>query len=143
VYDVNSNPTNLLGLYSLGNDIRITTAAPSDLDIHAVMMAGNPSDGYNSSVNVQSYDACVPPATGTPCPRGNVNLIGGIIEEYYGAFGTFDANGLGRTGYGRAFRYDRRMGRGFSPPYFPTINVFDLVAQQLAGARPAWRETAP
>jgi hypothetical protein len=136
VYDVNSNPTNLLGIYSANNDIRITTAAPNDLDIHAILMAGNPSDSLNSSVNVQNYDS--------GSPRGSVRLIGGLIEEYYGAFGTFNSStGQLQTGYGRDFKYDRRMGRGFSPPYFPTVNVFDLVAQGLAGARPVWREMAP
>jgi hypothetical protein len=137
VTDPNSNPLNVLGLYSANNDIRITTAAPNDLDIHAVLMAGNVGDGYNSSVNVQNYDS--------GSPRGYVRLIGGVIEEYYGAFGTFDPDtGNPRTGYGRDFRYDRRMSRGFTPPYFPTTPLFEITqVQGLAGARPVWREAAP
>jgi hypothetical protein len=35
------------------------------------------------------------------------------------------------------------MSRGFSPPYYPTINVFDMASSGLAGVRPTWRETAP
>jgi hypothetical protein len=137
VTDPNDNPLNVLGLYSAGNDIRITTAAPNDLVLHAILMAGNRGDSYNSSVHVQNYDS--------GSPRGTVRLIGGLIEEYYGAFGTFDSTtGQQRTGYGRDFRYDRRMSRGFTPPYFPTTPQFEIVqAQGLAGARPAWREVAP
>jgi hypothetical protein len=130
-----SNPTNVLGLYSSGNDIRITTSAPNDLDLHAVLMAGNTGDATNSSVNVQNYNS--------GSPRGYVNLIGGLIEEYYGAFGTFNADGSPATGYGRNFRYDRRMSRGFTPPFFPTTNLFMLTPANLAGARPVWREASP
>ncbi|KRT76390.1 MAG: hypothetical protein XU14_C0049G0012 [Armatimonadetes bacterium CSP1-3] len=135
--DPNDNPLNVLGLYSAGNDIRITTAAPNDLVIHAVLMAGNVGDAVNSSVNVQNYNS--------GAPRGTVTLLGGIIEEYYGAFGTFDpATGNPVTGYGRAFTYDRRMARGFAPPYFPTTNLFEIVeGDGLAGDRAVWREATP
>ena len=135
--DPNDNPLNVLGLYSAGNDIRITTAAPNDLVIHAVLMAGNVGDAVNSSVNVQNYNS--------GAPRGTVTLLGGIIEEYYGAFGTFDpATGNPVTGYGRAFTYDRRMVRGFAPPYFPTTNLFEIVeGDGLAGDRAVWREASP
>ncbi|MFX6153062.1 hypothetical protein ABTF40_19365, partial [Acinetobacter baumannii] len=52
--------------------------------------------------------------------KGSVFLIGGIIEKYYGTFGTFDERtGQYRTGYGRAFTYDRRFLQGLAPPYFP------------------------
>jgi hypothetical protein len=138
VTNPNDNPANVLGLYSAGNDIRITTAAPNNLEIHAVMMAGNTADAFNSSVNVQNYNM--------GAPRGTVRLIGGIIEEYYGAFGTFSpTTGNPITGYGRDFRYDRRMSRGFSPPYFPTTNLYEIVQgnDRLAGVRPAWREASP
>jgi len=133
VYNPASNPLNVLGIYSSGNDIRITTAAPNDLDIHAVLMAGNTGDALNSSVNVQNYNV--------GAPRGQVRLIGGLIEEYYGAFGTFDpATGNALTGYGRSFTFDRRMTRGFSPPFFPTTNLFMITPSNLAGALPVWRE---
>ncbi len=140
VTDPNDNPLNVLGLYAANNDIRITSAAPNDLILHGVLMSGSPppADALNSSVNVQNYNS--------GSPRGTVNLIGGIIEEYYGAFGTFDpATGATLTGYGRNFRYDRRMSRGFSPPYFPTTNLYQLAqgSEPLAGVRPSWREATP
>ncbi len=138
VADPNDNPLNLLGIYSASNDIRITTSAPNDLEIHAVLMAGNASDAFNSSVNVQNYNS--------GSPRGTMRLIGGIIEEYYGAFGTFNpSTGNPLTGYGRDFRFDRRMSRGFAPPYFPATNRFEVFqgSNGLAGVRPTWREARP
>ena len=48
------------------------------------------------------------------------------------------------TGHGRAFTYDRRMARGFAPPYFPTTNLFEIVeGDGLAGDRAVWREATP
>ncbi len=138
VTDPTSNPTNVLGLFSATRDITIDPSAPNDLRIHAVMMAGSAGSSYNSSVNVTNYNV--------GAPRGQVQLIGGIIEKYYGPFGTFSAvTGDVLTGYGRSFKYDRRMNRGFTPPYFPTINLFELVqgTPPLAGTRPTWREGSP
>lgn len=142
--DPDSNPLNVLGLFSANHDIRIPertpggARVPDDLVIHAVLMAGEPGvdDGHNSAVFVQNYS--------TRPVQGQVHLLGGIIEEYYGAFGTFDARtGAPRSGYGRDFRYDRRMARGFSPPYFPTASLFRVDANNLAGVKPTWREGAP
>ena len=136
--DPTSNPTNVLGLYASGGDIIIGTAAPNNVIIQAVLMAGNTTSGYNSSVNVQNHNS--------GSPRGNVNLLGGLIEKYYGPFGTFNpSTGTQVTGYGRAFTYDARMSRGFTPPYFPTTNLFVIGpgTQLLAGAKPTWREATP
>jgi hypothetical protein len=140
VTDPFDNPINVLGLFSATNDIRITTAAPNDLILHAVLMAGQPgiNDGYNSSVFVQNYDS--------GAPRGYVQMVGGLIEEYYGAFGTFNSStGAPETGYGRDFRWDRRMARGIVPPYFPTTSRFGFAngVPTIAGVRPIWREAAP
>jgi hypothetical protein len=138
VDDANHNPMNVLGLYSERRDIRILATAPPDLVLHAVMMAGQPGvdDGYNSAVFVENFNTIL-------C-RGAVHLIGGMIQERYGAFGTFNpATGGCNSGYGRNFRYDRRMARGTSPPYFPTTTVPEIQAQGLAGVRPQWREGSP
>jgi len=143
VADPTDNPLNVLGLYSSDNDIRITTAAPNDLIIHAVLMAGRPGarDCYTMacpSVNVDQYN--------TGSPRGIVQLIGGMIEEEYGAFGTFDPNtGNPVTGYGRDFKFDRRFARGILPPFFPTTSKFELAegSSRLAGVKPVWRESTP
>jgi hypothetical protein len=143
--DPSSNPVNILGIYSRNNDVRITThasgtAGTHDLDIHAIVMAGTPgvSDGYNSQFYVLN-------AASGPL-RGAVRLIGGAISEYYGQFGTFNmTTGAGTTGYERNFAYDRRMERGYAPPYFPTRVGFVIRPGRMpiAGARPLWRETTP
>ncbi len=137
-YDPNDNPLNLLGVYTPSGDIRISRRAPADLVVHGVLMAGQPGvrDGRRSSVNVEDYDSI-------SC-RGAVHLLGGLIEEFYGAFGTFDSStGACRSGYGRDFRFDRRMSRGFAPPYFPTTGIPRLAAEGLATVRPEWREGSP
>lgn len=136
--DATSNPVNVLGLYASGGDIIIGPTAPNNVTIQAVLMAGNMSSGYNSSVYVQNYN--------TGSPRGSVNLLGGLIEKYYGPFGTFNPQtGQQQTGYGRAFTYDTRMSRGFTPPYFPTTGAYgiDRGSQRLDGQKPSWREGTP
>jgi hypothetical protein len=137
VTDPTSNPLNTLGLYTPTGDVRITTSAPNDLVLHAIVMAGNGNTSDNhSSVRVVNHDV--------GSPRGTVQLIGGLIEEYYGAFGTFNSStGAPEHGYGRDFRFDRRVQRGIAPPYFPTNNQFELAALGLANTRPIWREAAP
>jgi len=51
-----------------------------------------------------------------------VNLLGGIIEYFYGAFGMFDSRtGNPTSGYDRKFTYDQRMSLGVEPPFFPTV----------------------
>src|SRR5205807_74004 len=94
--DPNSNPINVLGLYAAGGDIQIMPTAPNNLIIDAILMAGSSGSAYNSSVNVQNWN--------TGSPRGNVNLLGGMIEKYYGNFGSYNSTlGQQATGYGRAF----------------------------------------
>jgi len=136
--DPTSNPTNVLGLYSSGGDIVIGASAPNNLVIQAVLMAGSAGSSYRSSVTVANYNQ--------GSSRGTVTLLGGLIEKYYGAFGTANAQtGQQLTGYGRAFTFDPRMSRGFNPPYFPTTNEFMVVAgsQPLAGVKATWREATP
>lgn len=139
VHDPDSNPINLLGIYSPTNDIRFVTNPNDpntrDLDIHAVLMAGNLADGFNSRVWNATWNE-------NP-PRGAIRLIGGVIQEYLGVFGVMNAAGQLLRGYGNDFRYDRRMSRGFSPPYFPTTNLYQVRALDLAGVRPVWREGSP
>ncbi|MEN2984691.1 MAG: DUF4900 domain-containing protein [Dictyoglomaceae bacterium] len=112
----NPNAVNILGLLSESGNIMIdpisghTDANPSDPDldfeIDAVLMAPQ------GVVQVTNYD--------TRTPQGDVILTGGIISNFYGAFGTFGSGGTPRTGYGREFWYDYRMRDGYSPPFFPT-----------------------
>src|SRR5690606_15612675 len=84
--------------------------APRDVRIQASLMT---SQGI---VGVENY--------GSGSARGAVQLLGGIIERDYGAFGTFNAaDNTMSTGYSRQFTFDPRLARGLTPPYFPTIGV--------------------
>ncbi len=139
VHDPNHNPLNVLGIYSANNDIRFVTnpndPSTRDLDIHGVLMAGNLGDGFNSRIFNSTWNE--------PPNRGYIRLIGGMIEEYLGVFGVMNAAGQLVRGYGSDFLYDRRMSRGFMPPYFPTIDRYHVNAVNLAGRRPTWREGSP
>ena len=112
----NLEAKNILGIYSVGSDILIgnnhadsNLNAPNDVIINASLMSGN------GVVEVESFDSG--PA------RGSVRLLGGIIQKYYGGFGTFDSsNGNSLSGFGRLVSYDQRFGLGMSPPAFPGAN---------------------
>ncbi|MHA0042661.1 hypothetical protein [Deinococcus sp. PEB2-63] len=125
-----ATPTNLLGIYSQTGDVSILNSAPDNVNVHAVLMASQ------GEVTVEDYDkpryeqvtqcnrrGCNT-VNGSLIPgRGNVNLVGGLIENYYGAFGQFNRDDASKltSGYGRNFSFDERMGEGvgMSPPYFP------------------------
>lgn len=96
--------------------MRVGTAAPSDLDLHAVIMAPH---GVFTVDNYRSRS-----------PSGNVNLLGGVITDFYGPFGTFWGT-TQLSGYGRNFIYDARMLGEMSPPYYPTARTFTAVAPAL------------
>jgi hypothetical protein len=136
---------NVLGVYAQGGSVRIgngnpvTTArpylgsldAPNDLVIHGVLMSAT------AGVTVDNY--------GSGAPRGTINLIGGLVGRYYGAFGVFDTStGAITSGFGRSTTFDRRMATGVAPPYFPVVEedtVRNVVAlafaqrEQVEGAR--------
>jgi hypothetical protein len=102
---------NLLGLISWGGDITIENSAPTNVDIHSILMA------KSGVVTVDDYD--------TLAPRGAVTVLGGVISNNYGAFGMMNpGTGDLASGYGRNFVYDTRMETSTTPPYFPTLNTF-------------------
>ena len=110
--------TNLLGLMSWQGNVRVGTTAPNNLDIHATVMA------KTGQFQVDNYD--------TGSARGTVTVLGGVITNYYGAFGTFNSStGQFISGYGRNFVYDDRMQTSMSPPYFPTTNTFIAFANDI------------
>ena len=111
---------NVLGIFSPDSDILIGHAnsdaslnAPNNIAIHASIMSSS------GQVAVENHDMGI--------SRGQVNPLGGIIENYYGAFGTFNSStGAFQTGYGRRFTYDTRLANDLAPPYFPTTNKNDV-----------------
>lgn len=109
----NLGAKNVLGVYSQDSDILLGDGSNSslqELTIHGVLMTSS------GTVTVPNYN--------TILPRGSVNLLGGLIENTYGGFGTFDSSsGNTLSGYGRKFTYDKRMASGISPPYFPGTDI--------------------
>lgn len=150
-------PNNLLGIYSQSGNVSILKSAPDDVNIHSVLMAGE------GEVNVEAYDEITNYKTvcvrycGTRYAqygkvgtgRGKVNLIGGLIENYYGAFGTFNPSdpSTTETGYGRNFSFDERMGEGvgMSPPYFPLSPKWSIESPNSASValtNLTWQQSA-
>jgi len=113
----NLDATNVLGVYSQDGNVLIGSDAPRDIHIDGVLMSAR------GVVQVEGYD--------TIPEKGSVYLTGGIIEYFYGAFGTFNPRtGRNRTGYGRRFTYDPRMRAGLAPPFFPTTQLDTVLGIQ-------------
>lgn len=126
--ELSANGTNnLLGIMSWGGNVRIGTAAPDDVVVHGVVLA------RNGVFTVDNYDS--------GSSRGTATLLGGVISQFYGAFGTFGGWG-GDTGYGRNFVYDPRVLSGMAPPYFPIMDNFSAYVSptNILLSRPTWRE---
>ncbi|WP_278913539.1 hypothetical protein [Deinococcus wulumuqiensis] len=118
----NKQRTNVLGLYTQSGDIVITESAPSNLNLHAMVMSAS------GEVTVDNYQSST--------YRGTVQLIGGLVENYYGGFG--DRLGTAyASGYGRDFRYDRRFQDipGFGPPSYPVSPVWQAADAGSVGKR--------
>jgi len=117
---------NLLGILSWNGDVVIDSNAPQNVEIDATVMA------KSGQFCVDEYD--------TINPRGIATLLGGVISNYYGAFGTFDSStGQTASGYGRNFVYDTRMESATTPPYFPTMNTFIAFTNNV-GDKLAWQQ---
>lgn len=117
---------NLLGILSWGGNVRIGTGAPNDVNIHGVVMAPH------GVFTVDNYDS--------GSSRGTATLLGGVISDYYGAFGTFSGSSGMRTGYGRNFVYDDRVLQGMAPPYFPYMDKFTIDTPPELSKKMIWRE---
>jgi hypothetical protein len=121
-----SGYNNLLGILSWGGNVRIGTSAPDDINVHAVVMAPH------GVFTVDNYDS--------GSSRGTATLLGGVITDWYGAFGTFSGSSGMRTGYGRNFVYDNRVLQGMAPPYFPYMDRFTIDNPAELARKMIWRE---
>ncbi len=122
-----TNCNNVLGILTWNGNVRIGTSAPNNLNIHGVVMAA----GRNGIFTVDNYNS--------GSPRGTVNLLGGAITDFYGAFGTFSGT-TPVTGYGRNFVYDARMLSGIAPPYFPYMTNFTSFDDGALDNRLTWQD---
>lgn len=123
-----SGTENLLGIVSWAGSVKIGTAAPSNVQVHGTVLA------MSGVFEVENYSS---QAVG---PRGTATLLGGVIQNNYGAFGTFNGStGQQVSGYGRNFVYDQRMQEGYAPPYFPSLSTFIAFTNDIAD-KTVWRE---
>lgn len=116
-----TDPKNLkpgtLGLFA--RNIAVAASAPQNLEIDAVMLAGNDSQP-DGSFYVSNYD--------TKLPTGTLKVVGGIIQKNRGPVGTFNqGNLLIATGYAKDYWYDDRL-PDEPPPYFPTTGGYDILS---------------
>jgi hypothetical protein len=103
----------LLGICA-ENNVYITDNIPnrSDINIHGSIYCEKGGFG------AQNYD--------TRPKSGNINLLGGIIQNTRKAVGTFGTSGI-KTGFAKRYKYDDRL-MVASPPFFPGTGGFEIVS---------------
>jgi hypothetical protein len=111
---IDKNSTDLLGIVAK-NNVYITDNVPnkSDINIHASVYCE--VGGFGA----QNYD--------TRPKSGNINLIGGIIQNTRRAVGTFGSDGKINHGFAKRYRYDERF-MLISPPMFPGTGELEIVS---------------
>ncbi|MBB6096913.1 hypothetical protein HNR42_000325 [Deinobacterium chartae] len=111
----NLEAANMLGIYSHTGDVLIANNktslpapnnAPSNLQLHAAIMASR-------------GELRVPHGSFPTPDKGQLTLLGALIENTYGAIGG------GNFGYRRDFIHDPRLALGDMPPHFPTQKNWD------------------
>lgn len=85
----------------------------------------------NSSINIHGSIYCEKGGFGaqnydTRPKSGNINLLGGIIQNTRKAVGTFGTTGI-KTGFAKRYKYDDRL-MVASPPFFPGTGGFEIVS---------------
>jgi cytoskeletal protein CcmA (bactofilin family) len=113
-----SNSSDLLGIVS-EKEVIIDEDAHrhegySNLTIHASIMA------LDKSFNAEDYNR--------GGGRGDLNLLGGIIQQQRGPMGTFSSGSI-QSGFNKQYEYDERLQR-MNPPSFPRESFFSIVHWQ-------------
>ncbi|MCC5913351.1 MAG: hypothetical protein JJU46_03145 [Balneolaceae bacterium] len=107
--------TDLLGIVSEKSVIIDRDAHQSsgnnDLNIHASIMA------LDKSFSAEDYNQ--------GSSRGDLNLLGGIIQMERGPMGTFSGGQI-RSGFNKDYEYDERLLQ-MVPPSFPRESVFSII----------------
>jgi Tfp pilus assembly protein PilX len=107
-----------LGLVS-GDDVIVTTEAPKNIQIDASIMALGDDSGtqYSDSHKYDDYyDGCfVVDDFDDDTDRGNIYLLGGIIQSDRGPVGLTSGEG-----YSKNYAFDLRFS-AYPPPYFPPL----------------------
>lgn len=122
----NPNALNILGLFSSNGNILLAEDAPSDLNLHATVMATGTGKGVGAEGIVGDGGAY----NYGYANKGDWNLFGGLIENMNQTTGVFYSNGH-QTGYSWNFTYDTRFEDGLAPPFFPYVTKFIIQMGQL------------
>lgn len=103
---------NVLGVYTRTGNILVgnnhsdaSLNAPDHAHVHASLMTSR------GVIAVEDFR--------NGAPRGDFVLLGGMIQNRRGAFGTFNGDGP-VSGFSRVYTYDQRFRMGVAPPFFPT-----------------------
>jgi len=104
----------LLGICA-ENSVYITDNVPNRTDINIHGSIYSEKGGFGA----QNYD--------TRVKSGNINLLGGIIQNTRKAVGTFGSDGKIKTGFAKRYKYDDRL-LVASPPFFPGTGGFEIVS---------------
>ena len=109
---------NILGIFSSNDNVYLADSAPSNLELHATVMAVGEDCGVGVEgiISGTGYDYNYP-------DKGDWNLLGGLIEDKNQTTGVYYSNGH-ITGYRWNFDYDERFSEGIAPPYFPYVTRF-------------------
>jgi len=109
----NPNASDLLGIVSQ-NNVFITDNAANNDDINIDASIYCENGGFGA----ENY-------SGRP-PSGNINLVGGIIQNERQAVGTFNNSGIS-SGFSKRYKYDDRL-MTVSPPSFPGTGSYEIVS---------------
>jgi hypothetical protein len=110
---INPNTTDLLGIIAK-NSVLITDNIPNKTNININASIYCEDGGFGA----QNYN--------TRPISGNINLVGGIIQNTRHAVGTFGKSGI-ISGFAKRYRYDERF-MLISPPMFPGTGGLEIVS---------------
>lgn len=110
---INPNSSDLLGICA-ENSVYITENAANNSSINIDASIYCEKGGFGA----QNYD--------TRPISGNINLLGGIIQNTRKAVGTFGKSGINH-GFAKRYAYDQRL-LVASPPFFPGTGGFEIVS---------------
>ncbi len=122
----------------LDNDIVYSqnpTTNPSSSDLlgivaqNNVIITNNSANNHDININASIY--CENGGFGaedysTRPVSGNINLLGGIIQNTRQAVGTFSGNNVS-SGFNKRYNYDKRLMTA-SPPSFPGTGSYEIVS---------------
>jgi hypothetical protein len=137
-YSVACSGTGSQGMIYLDDDIVYATnplTDPSSTDLLGIIAKNSvliTENGPNSSdINIDASIYCEDGGFGADNYKkrgisGNINLIGGIIQNTRKAVGTFDGSGI-TSGFAKRYKYDERF-LLMSPPDFPGTGQLEIVS---------------